>query len=62
MQTILVVALVTLVSALALALIGAVLRPGRKDDMQQAVGVAHNLPRGYAAMDERAPIVGKRAT
>jgi hypothetical protein len=62
MRTILVTIVVTLISALALALIGAVLRPKRKDDvMQQAIGDAPRLVRGgYAAMDEQAPLRTKR--
>lgn len=52
MQTVLVVILVALISALALALIAYLLRPHRKDDaMHRAVGDAPRFVRGgYQAM------------
>lgn len=62
MQSLLIAIIVLLGSLLAMVPVCYFLRPDRKGDvMLQAVGDAPRLPRGgYAAMDEQAPIAGKR--
>jgi hypothetical protein len=62
MRTALIVILVPLVSALAAALLGYVLRPRSDDAMPRAISDAPRFPRGgYAALGEREPITNSRA-